>query len=156
MPLQMNPAEFVLDLVNTDFASDGEIAEAQLSQIFANWEKSDEASELDKEIRKVVNTAEKHEIPSTSLRGASAIGTIFSLLHRSFIKSYRDVIAYGVRIIMYLGELFSLTYVSPSLLTSHVPRIGHFGRHSLASAWFWPRKHPTFHQRTCKETPHDT
>ncbi|EDN07941.1 conserved hypothetical protein [Histoplasma mississippiense (nom. inval.)] len=100
---KMNPAEFVLDLVNTDFASDGEIAEAQLSQIFANWEKSDEASELDKEIRKVVNTAEKHEIPSTSLRGASAIGTIFSLLHRSFIKSYRDVIAYGVRIIMYLG-----------------------------------------------------
>ncbi|KAG5289873.1 ABC transporter [Histoplasma ohiense] len=103
MPLQMNPAEFVLDLVNTDFASDREIAEAQLSQIFANWEKSDEASELDKEIQKVVNTAEKHEIPSTSLRGASAFSTIFSLLHRSFIKSYRDVIAYGVRIIMYLG-----------------------------------------------------
>ncbi|KAG5288784.1 ABC transporter [Histoplasma capsulatum G186AR] len=103
MPLQMNPAEFVLDLVNTDFASDREIAEAQLSQIFANWEKSDEASELDKEIQKAVNTAEKYEIPSTSLRGASAVGTIFTLLHRSFIKSYRDVIAYGVRIIMYLG-----------------------------------------------------
>ncbi|EER42946.1 ABC transporter [Histoplasma capsulatum var. duboisii H88] len=103
MPLQMNPAEFVLDLVNTDFASDRENAEAQLSQIFANWEKSDEASELDKEIQKAVNTAEKYEIPSTSLRGASAVGTIFTLLHRSFIKSYRDVIAYGVRIIMYLG-----------------------------------------------------
>jgi hypothetical protein len=27
-----------------------------------------------------------------------------ALLHRSFIKSYRDVVAYGIRIVMYLGE----------------------------------------------------
>lgn len=26
-----------------------------------------------------------------------------ALLHRSFIKSYRDVVAYGIRIVMYLG-----------------------------------------------------
>lgn len=26
-----------------------------------------------------------------------------SLLHRLFIKSYRDVVAYGIRIVMYLG-----------------------------------------------------
>ena len=28
---------------------------------------------------------------------------IIALLHRSFIKSYRDVVAYGIRIVMYLG-----------------------------------------------------
>lgn len=28
-----------------------------------------------------------------------------SLLHRLFIKSYRDVVAYGIRIVMYLGKL---------------------------------------------------
>ncbi|EEH10912.1 ABC transporter [Histoplasma capsulatum G186AR] len=127
MPLQMNPAEFVLDLVNTDFASDREIAEAQLSQIFANWEKSDEASELDKEIQKAVNTAEKYEIPSTSLRGASAVGTIFTLLHRSFIKSYRDVIAYGVRIIMYLVFITILfAVVSFWLVNYHNTATGFF------------------------------
>lgn len=27
-----------------------------------------------------------------------------ALLHRSFIKSYRDVVAYGIRIVMYLGK----------------------------------------------------
>lgn len=27
-----------------------------------------------------------------------------ALLHRSFIKSYRDVVAYGIRIVMYLGR----------------------------------------------------
>jgi hypothetical protein len=26
-----------------------------------------------------------------------------ALLHRSFIKSYRDIVAYGIRIVMYLG-----------------------------------------------------
>ncbi|PGH06287.1 hypothetical protein GX51_02484 [Blastomyces parvus] len=103
MPLQMNPAEFVLDLVNTDFASDQESAEEQLSQIFTNWENSDEASALDTEVAKAAGQAEKHEICASSLRGAGAFSTLFNLLHRSFIKSYRDVFAYGVRIIMYLG-----------------------------------------------------
>lgn len=27
-----------------------------------------------------------------------------SLLHRLFIKSYRDVVAYGIRIVMYMGK----------------------------------------------------
>ncbi|OJD26749.1 hypothetical protein ACJ73_01864 [Blastomyces percursus] len=103
MPLQMNPAEFVLDLVNTDFASDQEFADEQLSKIFTNWENSDEASALDAEVVKVASQAEKHEICPSSVRGASTVGTVFTLLHRSFVKSYRDVFAYGVRIIMYLG-----------------------------------------------------
>lgn len=118
MPLQMNPAEFVLDLVNTDFASHQESAETQLTRILANWESSDEASEVDAQIQKVANIAEKHKIHSGSLQGASAVTTVSILLHRSFIKSYRDVIAYGVRIIMYLGAL------SPCMLfRKHRPQI---------------------------------
>jgi hypothetical protein len=27
----------------------------------------------------------------------------FTLIHRSFIKSYRDVVAYGIRVAMYMG-----------------------------------------------------
>ncbi|OJD11492.1 hypothetical protein AJ78_07746 [Emergomyces pasteurianus Ep9510] len=103
MPLQMNPAEFVLDLVNTDFASDQESASVQLTRILTNWGNSEDASDVDIEIQKIANIAEKHEIHSGSLQGAGAVATVLTLLHRSFIKSYRDVIAYGVRMIMYLG-----------------------------------------------------
>ncbi|PGH11181.1 hypothetical protein AJ79_05023 [Helicocarpus griseus UAMH5409] len=103
MPPQINPAEFVLDLVNTDFASNQEQAQAQLRGIHEYWDNSNQSSQIEVEIQKVASIAEKHEIPSGSLQHASAVSTVFTLLHRLFIKSYRDVIAYGVRIIMYLG-----------------------------------------------------
>jgi hypothetical protein len=35
---------------------------------------------------------------------------VFSLLHRLFIKSYRDVVAYGIRVVMYLGSWNNATY----------------------------------------------
>lgn len=38
--------------------------------------------------------------PKTS---ASPHSIVFTLIHRSFIKSYRDIVAYGLRIAMYLG-----------------------------------------------------
>lgn len=36
---------------------------------------------------------------------------IAALLHRSFIKSYRDVVAYGIRIVMYLGGYHSAIFL---------------------------------------------
>lgn len=33
----------------------------------------------------------------------NGLSITLALLHRSFIKSYRDVVAYGIRIVMYLG-----------------------------------------------------
>jgi len=33
----------------------------------------------------------------------SALSTLLPLVHRSFIKSHRDIVAYGIRIAMYLG-----------------------------------------------------
>ncbi|KAK2804510.1 hypothetical protein FQN50_006585 [Emmonsiellopsis sp. PD_5] len=103
MPLQINPAEFVLDLVNTDFAYDQEEAESKLLEIQKAWNKSEESSAVDGQITKLVEASEKHEIPPESLQHSGFMSTILTLVHRSLIKSYRDVIAYGVRIIMYLG-----------------------------------------------------
>lgn len=36
-----------------------------------------------------------------------------ALLHRLFIKSYRDVVAYGIRIVMYLGMYYHSIRTSP-------------------------------------------
>lgn len=45
--------------------------------------------------------AAKTEMDELSRPGILSI--TLTLLHRSFIKSYRDVVAYGIRIVMYLG-----------------------------------------------------
>ncbi|QVM09134.1 hypothetical protein D8B26_003800 [Coccidioides posadasii str. Silveira] len=104
MPLQTNPAEFVLDLVSTDFANNREAASDRLGQIHNVWARSPEASQIDAEIESHMGMAEKFEHISTPKGGkVGFLMTILTLLHRSFIKSYRDVVAYGIRIAMYLG-----------------------------------------------------
>lgn len=108
MPLQTNPAEFVLDLVNTDFAYNEETAHTQLNQIQDTWASSPEASHVAAEIDSLVEMSEKYEdIPTPKGGKVGFLMTILTLLHRSFIKSYRDVVAYGIRIAMYLGEYSS-------------------------------------------------
>ncbi|EEP76822.1 conserved hypothetical protein [Uncinocarpus reesii 1704] len=104
MPLQTNPAEFVLDLVNTDFANDNAAAQTRLGQIHESWDNSVESSHVDAEIASQVGASEKSErISAPKTRKSNFLMTILTLLHRSFIKSYRDIVAYGIRIVMYLG-----------------------------------------------------
>ena len=43
-------------------------------------------------------TAESHETEK-----APQLTVPITLIHRSFIKSYRDIVAYGIRIAMYMG-----------------------------------------------------
>lgn len=106
MPLQTNPAEFVLDLVSTDFASDGEVAESRLTELHTVWEASSESSTENKEIANLSTPSEKNgdlTLSSEKLQQVNFVVTVLALLHRSFIKSYRDVVAYGIRIVMYIG-----------------------------------------------------
>lgn len=77
---------------------------------------------------------------------------ILSLLHRSLIKSNRDIVAYGIRIVMYLGE-FTFTTITPSTSItqdrSNVSRTGHPDGHSVVAAAHLAGIYPTFHQRYC-------
>ncbi|EPE25597.1 P-loop containing nucleoside triphosphate hydrolase [Glarea lozoyensis ATCC 20868] len=101
LPLHMNPAEFLLDLMNTDFARGHEDAEARLSNIHRGWLNSELAKDLDTQI----TSAQSNNLPlpdSTSSTRSFFID-VATLVHRSFIKSYRDVVAYGIRIAMYFG-----------------------------------------------------
>lgn len=105
MPMQTNPAEFALDMVSTDFANDREAADTRLSAIHKEWDNSPEAKAADDDIELLFASSEKHSLSAEGLRTVGFISTVLTLLHRSLIKSYRDVIAYGVRIAMYLGKL---------------------------------------------------
>ena len=101
MPMHVNPAEFLLDLVNVDFADDHLEATERLRHIFEEWSVSSRRPaqthtrpDLDP------SAAQVNILPMTR---KSQLLIPFTLLHRNFIKSYRDVVMYGIRIAMYIG-----------------------------------------------------
>lgn len=111
MPLQMNQAEFVLDLVNVDFQQNFGVAQDTVDKIHKTWEDREEAllkeGEIEDKCRanNSITTSSKEDLVLglTSERGPNFIYVTLTLLHRSFIKSYRDVVAYLIRVVMYTG-----------------------------------------------------
>lgn len=108
IPMNINPAEFLLDLVNTDFSSGedgGDCARGELEGLHQAWL----ASPLAGRLQDAVTACEARKGAPVDLDAAVAEkkpgfpSLVLTLLHRSFIRSYRDVIAYGVRMAMYLG-----------------------------------------------------
>jgi ABC-type multidrug transport system ATPase subunit len=102
IPVYTNPAEYIIDLVNTDFARDQVTAEHVLEMMHKTWAASPSA-------RVVVQEIAHENSQPTELRiqedgqTANQLTLPLTLIHRSFLKSYRDVIAYGIRIAMYMG-----------------------------------------------------
>ncbi|KAL9630933.1 MAG: hypothetical protein Q9204_004472, partial [Flavoplaca sp. TL-2023a] len=105
IPLYMNPAEFLLDLTSSDFADDSHEANTNIAKLHADWRASDAAKALASSMP--LSPAEKPDSPnqlrSTKAAHAGFFAIVLALLHRSFIKSYRDVVAYGIRFAMYIG-----------------------------------------------------
>ena len=102
----MNPAEFLLDIVSSDFDDGSGGAPERVQRIQKAWAESNEARAV---MRLVSERMEKSGKGRTDMSpgevarpGPLRITAV--LLHRAFIKSYRDVVAYGIRIIMYLGR----------------------------------------------------
>ncbi|CAG8152621.1 unnamed protein product [Penicillium salamii] len=105
IPLQTNPAEFLLDLVSSDFSGSKEPAGERVRAIQNAWKESAQSILVDGQISERVNSAEKVTKSWTEedMTRPNGLSITMALLRRSFIKSYRDVVAYGIRIIMYLG-----------------------------------------------------
>jgi ABC-type multidrug transport system permease subunit len=108
MPLYTNPAEFVIDLINTDFSQDSNIAQQRLTHLHTSWTTSPAAAKLTTNLHSAAanpsnSLPASSSSPSTSGTHANPLTTPLTLIHRSFIKSHRDVVAYGIRIAMYLG-----------------------------------------------------
>lgn len=100
MPLYVNPAEFLLDLTSADFASDESESQQRLAKLHSDWQESSFS-------RAMTGAPTEVSEKSSQFEGARTRGTFLNvtlaLLHRSFIKSYRDVVAYGIRFAMYMG-----------------------------------------------------
>ncbi|KAI1028046.1 hypothetical protein LB505_002243 [Fusarium chuoi] len=102
LPQYVNPAEHLLELVNIDFAQDRGEATRDLETLQAAWQNSRQASEINTAIKSAESSGGDWNIDAIEKR-PSMFSLTLTLLHRSFIKSYRDVVAYGIRIAMYLG-----------------------------------------------------
>jgi hypothetical protein len=103
IPLYTNPAEFVLDLMNTDFSGDAITSAQQLAFLHRSWTSSRQARGLSDEIIRAVNSRRDAEKLTERLKKKNFFSVTFHLVHRQFIKSYRDVVAYGIRLAMYTG-----------------------------------------------------
>ncbi|KFG82048.1 hypothetical protein MANI_110873 [Metarhizium anisopliae] len=101
IPNYTNPAEFLLELVNLDFSHDAAGASARLDTLHTQWLESPQAREAAALVADLSATA--HPLDLSEMRRPSPLHLTLTLLHRSLIKSYRDVVAYGIRIAMYTG-----------------------------------------------------
>ncbi|KAF7509405.1 hypothetical protein GJ744_008128 [Endocarpon pusillum] len=101
MPLHMNPAEYILELVNVDFASD-QIRAEQLIRITRLWQ-NPATRPRQAQVVDVSFDSSARPVSLMPLTKRSQLLVPVTLLHRNWIKSYRDVLTYGIRIAMYLG-----------------------------------------------------
>ncbi|KAJ5224017.1 hypothetical protein N7468_008559 [Penicillium chermesinum] len=104
IPEYVNPAEYLLDIVSSDFAVADEDAVSRVQGIQDTWAQSPDAKALTSEIITTEERGEKATAENLDSAGRPNMAQItLTLLHRSLIKSFRDVVAYGIRIVMYLG-----------------------------------------------------
>ncbi|KAK3064323.1 hypothetical protein LTS18_008253, partial [Coniosporium uncinatum] len=103
MPLYVNPAEFIIDLVNVDFLGAHRLNDTAFTGLLTAWEQSEKSRAISSE-RACTPVADKARKRVDSGRGfTSRLKVPLVLVHRSLIKSSRDVLTYGVRVAMYLG-----------------------------------------------------
>jgi hypothetical protein len=108
MPLEINPAEYLLDLINTEIAREGDDVNARIEHIHEAWDKSPEARAIKNDLETAISHSKDPQMAGPDIikmkfADQNAFIVPLVLLHRGWIKSYRDVVAYGIRIVMYLG-----------------------------------------------------
>jgi ABC-type multidrug transport system permease subunit len=102
VPPLTNPSEHILHLTNTDFDSEDRkesVAATRLTKIQSAWKAHD------KEEHTTVSNPGKNEFFAGSQGPGLAhdLGISGTLLHRLFLKSYRDIVTYWIRVAMYMG-----------------------------------------------------
>lgn len=108
MPSEVNPAEFYLDLINVDLAKPGDDTLERVARLTQAWAESEETNLVKAEIQRAVTSSRDLEkgladLSKLRIERPSPWTIPIVLLHRSWIKAYRDVVAYGIRVVMYLG-----------------------------------------------------
>lgn len=113
IPSNTNPAEFLLDIVSSDFTGD----QGQVDAIKSAWIQSPARTALAQQIEGM-EPKDNGKVFMDEIGRPNIFLVTMSLLHRLFIKSYRDVVAYGIRIVMYLGLAIMMGTVWLRLHTS--------------------------------------
>ncbi|KAK4175032.1 P-loop containing nucleoside triphosphate hydrolase protein [Triangularia setosa] len=105
LPWHVNPAEWLLEQVNIDYAEDKELARGRLEEMQLGWERSELKRRLDEDVAAAEKGGDKLVLgdDETKEKNPGMASVVMTLVHRSFIKSYRDVVAYGIRLAMYTG-----------------------------------------------------
>jgi len=98
LPNHVNPAEHLLDLTNVDFASIGSAPHTRLEHILGSYTSVD--GRPDQIQAKPEAVTSSRAVDDARGQSANPLRIVFTLVHRSLIKSYRDVVAYGIRIAM--------------------------------------------------------
>ena len=102
MPNLTNPADFMLSLTNVDFERDADAARLRISKIQDSWNSSPRPSD-EKSVATDISLISETGSTTQKPNGNSIPKTILILLQRSWIKSRRDILVYGIRFFMYLG-----------------------------------------------------
>ncbi|QYT06388.1 Half-sized ABC transporter [Trichoderma simmonsii] len=100
IPPETNSADFFLDLINTDLDKNGDIRR-RTDHVCQAWKTSSDCNSLDDAIQKSMEGTSLYS--DLKIEPSESWKTPLILIHRSWIKSYRDVMAYGIRVAMYLG-----------------------------------------------------
>lgn len=101
IPEHINPAEYILEVVNTDFDVGGGVDETERDDFSTSWRNSPDRRQLLEHIER--STTASHRIAAIQTRKQNYLYLLMTLVDRLLIKSRRDFIAYGVRVAMYIG-----------------------------------------------------
>lgn len=115
VPAHTNPAEFLLDIVSSDFGGAKGQAQERVQQIQNDWAASSQSAAVMRLVSERTRESEKAAggiLSPEDIDHPGPFTITAALLHRSWIKSYRDVVAYGIRIVMYLGRYRTAICVS--------------------------------------------
>ncbi|KAK5999330.1 hypothetical protein QM012_005605 [Aureobasidium pullulans] len=100
IPLYCNPAEFLLELVNIDFCSDGKKAQ-EVEAIVREWQIL-----ADREVVSHTDRRRGLTLPFAKTNKVSTSYAFWILLRRNVVKSYRDPLVYGSRAAMNIALAF--------------------------------------------------
>jgi hypothetical protein len=103
MSLYTNPAEFLLDLVNIEFARNLMHAQDVLTTIQERWAQTCEERAPQIKNSDTVNSRYPYPPSNSTIAKPSRLQVYQVVLRRSWIKSRRDILVYWVRFFMYMG-----------------------------------------------------